>query len=141
MTLQVYPRQQYLGERVQVSVTVAGTTAIRSIVIDLGDGTVVHAPQLHSWSCPPSPREAGAGVPAHVYAAPGTYRVSAVVTAVPCSILPGPPGGWTGPDGQPAVGMPTPWVPAGPDRTVSAAIGVHQRPDRPPPPVGPPPGP
>jgi hypothetical protein len=140
VTLQVYPREQYLGERVQVSVRVAGTTAVRSIVIDLGDGTVVHPPQLQSWGCPSAPRETGGGAPAHVYAAPGAYRVTAVVTAVPCTILPGPPGGWTGPDGQPAVGMPLPWVPSGPDQTVPAAIDVNQRPQRPPSPVGPPPG-
>jgi hypothetical protein len=141
VTLRVYPREQYLGERVQVGLEVAGTTAVRAIRLDLGDGTVVDAPQTHTWSCPTASRPIGASTPAHFYAVPGVYRVTATVTAVPCQILPGPPGGWTGPDGQPAVGMPSPWVPAGPDQVLSVSIPVHQRSDRPPLPVGPPPGP
>ena len=141
VTLRVYPREQYMGERVQVGLEVAGATAVRAIRLDLGDGTVVDSPQTHTWSCPTASRRVGDGVPAHVYGAPGVYRVTVTVTAVPCQILPGPPGGWTGPDGQPAVGMPTPWVAAGPEQVLSVSIPVHQRPDRPPPPVGPPPGP
>lgn len=140
VTLRVYPREQYMGERVQVGVEVAGTTAVRAIRIDLGDGTVVDSPQTYAWNCPASSRPLGAGVPAHVYPAPGVYRITVAVTAVPCQILPGPPGGWTGPDGQPAVGMPLPWAPAGPDQALSVSIAVNQRSDRPPPPVGAPPG-
>ena len=136
VTLSVYPREQYMGERVQVGLEVTGTTAVTAMRIDLGDGTV--GPRRDGGSCPTGRRSMGA---THVYSAPGTYHITATVTAVPCQILPGPPGGWTGPDGLPAVGMPSPWIPAGPEQVLSVTIPVMQRPDRPPPPVGPPPGP
>ncbi len=141
VTLQVYPSEQYLGERVQVGVAVEGTTAVRSIRIDLGDGTAVEGTPLQGWGCPQASRQTGAAAPSHTYAAPGAYRITATVVALPCSILPGPPGGWTLPDGQPAAGMPLPWMPTGPDQALSVGIDLVQRPDPPPAPVGPSPGP
>ena len=135
VTLSVYPREQYMGERVQVGLEVVGTTAVTAIRIDPGDGTV--APRRDGGSCPTGRRSAGA---THVYSAPGTYQITATVSAVPCQVLPGPAGGWTGPDGLPAVGMPSPWLPDGPEQVLSVTIPVTQRPDRPPPPVGPSPG-
>lgn len=141
VTLRVYPREQYVRERFQVGVVVAGATAVRSIRIDLGDGTVEQSTPLRSWECPTAPREANGSANPHVYANPGTYRISATVTAVPCAISEGPPGGWTLPDGRPAVYMPAPWRPTGAEQILSVSMDVVQRPDYPPRPVGPPPGP
>lgn len=141
VTLRVYPREQYVGERFQVGVVVAGSTAVRSIRIDLGDGTVEQSTPLRSWECPTAARETHGSAGPHMYANPGTYRITATVTVVPCAISEGPPGGWTLPDGRPAVDMPVPWRPTGPDQALSVSMDVLQRGDSPPRPVGPPPGP
>lgn len=115
MTLQVYPREQYLGETVQVWVRVVGTAAVSAIDIDFGNGHVVAGTQLKSWNCSAQSKEAGASA-WYVYPAPGQYRITARVAVVPCEILPGPPGGWLNPDGTPAADMPSPW------RTTAGAV-------------------
>jgi len=62
---------------------------------------------------------------------PPANTIRATVTIIPCISIPGPPG-------SPA-GAPSPF--ASDRRTLDAvSIGLNQRPDRPPPPVGPPPG-
>ena len=131
--LHVYAREQYFEQPTQVWVSVAHPVgvAITAITIDYGNGHVVNATPLARWTCG-SPDDAPASAN-YTYPAPGRFRVTATASALPCMALPEVPGGW-GPAGAGPPGMnPSP-------QKVSAGIDVLQRGDRPPPPVGPPPG-
>ena len=141
VTLSVYPREQYFGEVVQVGASAGhpAEVAITALTIDFGNGHIIAGPQTQAWGCGTA-KDANEGR-WYTYPAAGLYRISVTVTFVPCTVLPGPPGGWVLPDGQPAVGMPLPWIASGPPDTVTAGMDMLQRPDRPPRPVGPPPGP
>jgi hypothetical protein len=123
--LSLYPREQYFGEPVQVRVEVT-TKDVVSIRIDMGNGTEVDGGG--GGVCSTEPHTTGGGAPFYVYPAPGQYRIRAIVTVVPCFAIPGPPGS--------PPGAPSPFE----RHTVEASIGLNQRPDRPPRPVGPPPG-
>lgn len=140
VTLWVYPREQYLGETMQVAAEVTGKDAIRSLTIDFGNGYVLTSPRQYSWDCATEDRKAGDSK-WYVYPAPGQYRITATAVVVPCGIHPGPPAGTIGPDGQPLSTDPMPLSPIGTPHTVSAGMDVLQRPDRHLPPVGPSPGP
>ncbi len=132
VVLRVYPREQYVGERFQVGVEVTTTDAVRSVKIDMGNGTVYDALPVRGWTCSREPRMVSAGAPPHVYPAPGDYRIRALVTVVPCNVpIPGPP------ELPPAA--PSPFEKD--VVVVEASMAVEQRPDAPPRPVGPPPGP
>jgi hypothetical protein len=132
VVLRVYPREQYAGEMVQVGVEVTTTDAVRSVKIDMGNGTVYDALPVRGWTCSREPRMVSAGAPHHVYPAPGDYRIRAIVTIVPCNVpIPGPP------ELPPAA--PSPFEKD--VVVVEAGMAVEQRPDAPPRPVGPPPGP
>jgi hypothetical protein len=130
VALSLYPREQYFGERVQVGVEVT-TKEFVTVKVDMGNGTVFDVVAVRGGQCSAEPRTASAGTPSYVYPAPGQYTIRAIVTVIPCIAIPGPPGS---PPGAPS--------PFASDRyTVEASIGLNQRPDRPPRPVGPPPGP
>ena len=60
---------------------------LRSVHLEFGDGTG-HDPSVVRWACldPASPNPYVVDGPAHVYAAPGTYTVTATVRTAPCSI-------------------------------------------------------
>jgi len=136
--LSVYPREQYFGENVQVGVRVSHPEhmAITSIKVDYGNGHVVTSPPANSWYCNTA-QPAGFGSSSYVYPAHGTFRITATATYVPCMGIPGayvlphvpPPGGSLEPRFRE------------PHQAVSAGMDLLQRPDRPPRPVGPPPGP
>lgn len=131
--LHVYAREQYFGEPTQVWVDVAHPlgVAITAITIDFGNGHVVNTTPLPRWGCG-SPDDAPASA-SYTYPAAGRFRVTATASALPCMALPELPG-W-GPAGAGPPGInPSPQM-------VSAGIDVLQRGDRPPAPVGPPPGP
>lgn len=117
VTLKVAPPEQYRGGLFHTSVLVSGPTAIRSVKLDLGDGTVADADPAPAWGCPDGSREVLAGPPAHGYRSPGRYTVTATVTVVPCVFMPGPSG----------VSMP--WVA---ERVVQARIDLIQRAEAPP---------
>lgn len=137
--LRVYPREQYLGEIFQTSVNVERPEGISvtSLKIDYGNGQVVTFSPTNSWYCGTA-GEAG-NSKWYTYPAPGTFRISATATVVPC--MGGIPGGvWIGPHYPPPEGLVGPWFPE-PHRAVSASMEIVQRPDRVPPPVGRPPGP
>lgn len=140
VTLWVYPREQYLGETMQVAAQVSGKDAIRSLTIDFGNGYVHTSPKQYSWDCATEARNAGDSK-WYVYPAPGQFRITATAVVVPCEIYPGPPAGTIGPDGLPLSTAPMPLSPVGVPQTVSAGMDVLQRPDRHLPPVGPSPGP
>ena len=140
LTLWVYPRAQYLGEMMQVAVEVTGKDAITSLTIDFGNGYVLTSPREYSWDCATQDRKVGNNK-WYVYPAPGQYRITATAGVIPCGIHPGPPAGIIGPDGQPLSTDPMPLSAIGTPHAVSAGMDVLQRPDRPPAPVGPPPGP
>lgn len=135
--LAVYAREQYFGEMTQVGVQVAHpeNVAISSVKIDFGNGHVVPSTPLASWTCG-STQDASAGSN-YVYPEPGTFRITATATFVTCM---GVPGMLIGPYNPPPTGLVGPWFPQ-PHEAVSAGMDVLQRPDRPPRPVGPPPGP
>jgi hypothetical protein len=125
--LQVYPRQQYAGEPVQVSVEVT-TPSFVTAKVDRGNG-VVHEATLTA-KCQPTPYVATGGPPPfYVYPAPGDYVIRLIVTVIPCMVIPGPPGS---PYGAPD--------PVAPRQTVEVSMAFHQRAEPPPRPVGPPPG-
>ena len=126
--LSVYPRESYFGEPVQVRVELT-TTEMASVKIDMGNGTVFD-PAGDGGVCSIEPHKGYGGAPFYVYPEPGQYTIRAIVTMIPCIAIPGPPGS---PPGAPS--------PFASDRyTVEVSMGFIQRPDRPPPPVGPPPG-
>jgi hypothetical protein len=131
--LHVYAREQYFGQTTQVWVAVAHPlgVAITAITIDFGNGHVVNTTPLPRWNCG-SPYDAPASAD-YIYPAPGRFRVTATASALPCMAHPEISAGW-GPAGAGLGINPTP-------QKVSAGIDVLQRGDRPPPPVGPPPGP
>jgi len=120
VTLRVTPREQYLGEAFRTTVEVAGPTAIRSVKLDLGNGTLVDADPAPTWNCPADSRQVLAGPPAHVYPAPGRYTLTALVTVVPCVFVPGPNG------------VVMPWVASGPEKVVQVRMDLNQRSDPPP---------
>lgn len=140
VTLWVYSWEQYLGETMQVAAQVSSKDAIRSLIIDFGNGYVLTSPRQYSWDCATETRDAGDSK-WYVYPAPGQFRITATAVIVPCGIHPGPPAGTIGPDGQPLSTAPMPLSPIGTPHSVSAAMDVLQRPDRHLPPVGPSPGP
>ena len=125
----MYPREQYFGEFVQVRVAVT-TKEMWSLKIDMGNGVVFDGLAGVTCSIEPKTRYNGAP-PFYTYPAPGQYTIKATVTIIPCIAIPGPPGS--------PPGAPSPF--ATDRRTLEAvSMGVNQRADRPPPPVGPPPG-
>ena len=130
VVLRVYPREQYAGEMFQIGVEVTTTEAVRSVKVDMGNGTVVDL-AARGWTCSREPRRVSAGAPHYRYPTPGDYRIRALVTVVPCNVpIAGPP------ELPPAA--PSPFEKD--VVVVEAGMAVEQRPDRPPPPVGPPPG-
>jgi hypothetical protein len=132
--LSVYAREQYFGSVTQVHVAVAHPLdwAITAITVDYGNGHVVNTTPLPRWYCG-SPHDAPASA-AYSYPTAGRFRVTATATAQPCMEVVGGPGGWV------VIGEGPPGVPRR-AQTVSAGMDVLQRPDRPPLPVGPAPGP
>ena len=138
LELSVYPREQYFGEMAQVWATVSHpeNVAITSLKLDYGNGQVVSGGLANGWYCNTA-QNASVGNNGYVYPAPGSFRITATVTFVTCI---GIPGAYIGPPQPPPTGLVGPWFPE-PHQSLSAAIPVLQRPDRPPPPVGPPPGP
>lgn len=137
--LAVYPREQYFGEIFQVSVLVDRPEGISvtSLKLDFGNGTVVSLAPQSGWYCGTA-QAAGDGR-GYTFPAPGTFRITATATVVNC--MGGIPGGiWIGPHFPPPQGLIGPWFPE-PHAAVSAGMDVLHRPDRPPLPVGPPPGP
>lgn len=129
VAVSLYPRQQYFGEPVQIHVVVTTTEYVGTVQVDMGNGTVfdlVMGPQ--AGNCTRSPREVNGGTPSYAYPAAGPYVLKATVTIIPCIPIAGPP--------ELPPGAPSPFE----RHTVVATIGLDQRADRPPPPVGPPPG-
>jgi hypothetical protein len=124
----VYPREQYFGENIQVGLEIT-TTEFVSAQVDMGNGTVLDVLMVRGGNCTTEPRTASGAVQRFIYPAPGQYVIRAIVTVIPCIPIPGPPGS--------PPGAPSPFE----RHTVEASITVNQRPDVPPPPVGPPPGP
>lgn len=120
VTLRVLPTEQYRGELFHATVEVTGPTAIRSVKLDLGNGAIVDAEPTPAWGCPSGSRQVMAGPPAHSYAAPGRYTVTALVTVVPCVFVPG------------QTGAVMPWVSSGPEKVVQARMDLTQRADLPP---------
>lgn len=130
LALSFFPADQYFGEIVQVRLELSTREAVRSVKVDFGNGTVVDATPP-GFNCPGKVRPLYPGAPIYTYPAPGRYVVKAVVTSVPCV-----PSGATPPPGFPTE-VPDPFS-AG--NTVEVTATYDQAPDRPPPPVGPPPG-
>ena len=129
VSLSLYPREQYFGEGVQVGVEVKTTDFVRSIKVDMGNGTVFDVVAVRGGTCSRELRMVSGGGPYYVYPAPGHYLIRAIVTVVPCIPMAGPP--------ELPPGAPSPFE----EHTVEASIYLDQRADRPPRPVGPPPGP
>ena len=125
--LQVYPRRQYFGEPVQVSVEVTSPSFITAKA-DMGNGTVREVLLVAKCSTATAPHTATGGAGFYVYPAPGQYVIRLLVTVIPCIAIPGPPGS--------PPGAPDPFE----RHTFEVAMAFEQRADRPPPPVGPPPG-
>ncbi|MDQ6726987.1 MAG: hypothetical protein M3066_12595, partial [Actinomycetota bacterium] len=121
VTLRVLPAEQYRGELFHATVEVTGPTAIRSVKLDLGNGTIIDADPNPAWGCPNGSRQVLAGLPAHSYATPGRYAVTALVTVVPCVFVPG------------QAGVVMPWVASGPETVVQVRMDLTQRPDGAPP--------
>lgn len=130
LTMKLFPADQYFGENIQVRMELATRDAVRSVKVDFGNGTVVDATPP-AFTCPGAVRALNPGAPTYTYPAPGRYVVRAIVTSAPCVPFPATP-----PPGFPSE-VPDPLHP---DRVVEVAITFDQAPDRPPPPVGPPPG-
>jgi hypothetical protein len=128
VALSLYPREQYFGEPVQVGVEVT-TKEFVAVKIDMGNGATFDVTTARGGQCSAEPRTASGGAPYYVYPAPGQYRIRAIVTVIPCIPIPGPPGS--------PPGAPSPFE----RHIVEASIGVNERPDTPPRPIGPPPGP
>lgn len=127
--LSVYPREQYFGEFVQVKVAVT-TREMWSLKVEMGNGVVFDG--LAGGTCSIEPRTMYGGAPPfYTYPAPGQYTIKATVTIIPCIAIPGPPGS--------PPGAPSPF-PSDRRTLEGVSMGLNQRPDRPPPPVGPPPG-
>jgi hypothetical protein len=135
--LTVYPRERYLGEPVQAGAQVSRpeNVAITALKLDFGDGHVVEAAPLQGWHC--GSTETGSTMAYYTHPASGHYRISAIVEILQCSPLVDIPG-FPYPGG---VKPTNPWLPTGPAGTVTASMDTIHRPDRRPPPVGPPPGP
>ncbi|MDQ2825629.1 MAG: hypothetical protein M3Y04_01470, partial [Actinomycetota bacterium] len=119
--LRVLPAEQFRGELFHTTVEVTGPTAIRSVKLNLGNGTVVASDPTPAWGCPTDSHQVIVGPPAHAYAAPGRYSVTAVVTVVPCVFVPG------------QTGAVMAWVASGPEKVVQVRMDLTQRPDLPPP--------
>ncbi len=137
--LRVYPREQYLGEMMQVGFKVERPEGISvtSMKLDYGNGHVVTFGPQNNWYCGTAGDAGNSNW--YTYPAPGTFRISATVTVVNC--MGGIPGGvWIGPHFPPPAGLIGPWFPE-PHQAVTAGMDILQRPDRHPRPVGPPPGP
>jgi len=130
LSLSFFPADQYFGEITQVRLELTTREAVRSVKVDFGNGHVVDAtpPGL---DCPGKVRPLYPGAPIYTYPAPGRYVVKAIVTSVPCVPFPAP-----GPPGVPTE-APDPFSPG---HSVEVAVTYEQAPDRPPRPVGPPPG-
>ena len=131
LSLRLFPGDQYFGERIQVGMDLSSRDAVRSVKVDFGNGTVVDA-TLSGFNCPGTVRSLHPAAPSYTYPAPGRYVVRAIVTEAPCIPFPATP-----PPGFPSE-APDPFSP---DRVVEVSLTFEQAPDRPPRPVGPPPGP
>jgi hypothetical protein len=110
--------------------------AVTSLKVDYGNGQVLTSSVANSWYCNTA-QDAAAGNSGYVYPAPGSFRITATVTFVTCM---GIPGAYIGPPLPSPAGLVGPWFPE-PHQSVSAGMPYLQRPDRPPRPVGPSPGP
>lgn len=132
LSLKLFPGDQYFGEIVQVSMELSTRNAVRSVKVDFGNGHVVDAshPGI-TFNCPGTVRSLNPGAPIYTYPAPGRYVVRAIVTEAPCVPFPATP-----PPGFPSE-VPDPFSP---DRVIEVSLTFEQAPDRPPRPVGPPPG-
>ena len=131
LSLSFFPADQFFGERIRVGVELTTRDAVRSVKVDFGNGTVVDATPP-GFNCPGTVRPLYPGGAVYTYPAPGRYVVKAIVTSVPCIPFVATP-----PPGFPTE-APDPFSPG---HTVEVAVTYEQAPDRPPPPVGPPPGP
>jgi len=120
VTLRVAPAEQYRGEPFHPTVEVVGPTAIRSVQLDLGNGTTVDAEQTPAWGCPTGSRPVAIGPPTLPYPTPGRYTLTALVTVVPCVFVPG------------QTGAVMPWVASGPEKVVQVRVDLTQRADPPP---------
>ena len=130
LSLRLFPGDQYFGERVQVGMDLSSRDAVRSVKVDFGNGTVVDATPS-GFNCPGTVRSLNPAAPNYTYPAPGRYVVRAIVTEAPCVPFPATP-----PPGFPSE-APDPFSP---DRVVEVSLTFEQAADRPPRPVGPPPG-
>lgn len=117
-------REQYLGEKVYVTVAATSMERIVSIRIDFGDGYATTDPQpLPSTLLTVGAMPASA-TRAHVYPAPGHYRITVTLTVVPGVAAPLPP---------PSPPTEIQWIPSGPEHAVTLAADLRQRPDAAPP--------
>lgn len=116
-------REQYLGEKVYALVEATSAERISSIQIDFGDGYVTTDPQTLPSTLLTGGSMSAAAIRAHVYQAPGRYRITVTLTVVPGVAAPMPP--------SPPTELQ--WFASGPAHTVTVSAELRQRPDAAPP--------
>lgn len=117
-------REQYLGEKVYVWVEATSAERIASIRIDFGDGYVTTDPQPLPSTLLLTGAMSASTVRAHVYPAPGQYRITVTLTVVPGLATPMLP---------PSAPTELQWIPSGPEHPVTVSTAFRQRPDPAPP--------
>jgi hypothetical protein len=113
-------REQYLGEKVYVSVEATAAERIVSIQIDFGDGYVTTNPQPIPWTLMTTGAMSASAQRTHVYPAAGRYRITVTLTVVPGLATPSIP---------PSSPTELQWFPSGPEHPVTVTADFLQRPD------------
>ncbi len=132
LTLTLYPIEAYAGMETQVRAEVQFVGGVTAFRIDFGDGTFVDGYPYPTWLCNGNmePKTTSAADAQHVYAQPGAYTVTAVVTTGDCGPTPTVPG-------VPVATFPPHIYPrpvSGVAQTTTVSMTAIARPDRVPPP-------
>jgi hypothetical protein len=94
LTLTLYPIEAYAGQETQVRAEVQFVGGVTAFRIDFGDGTFVDGYPYPAWLCDGNmgSKMTSAADAQHLYAQPGRYTVTAVVTTGDCGPTPTVPG-------------------------------------------------